>query len=154
MKTFTQPKENRMNARQQEAARAALARLDDMLAPRPAQPVTHTPGPWEIRDCHPKGAVYEISAARPGTGQRMDCATVCRYELCDIADSEALHLANARLIAAAPDLLAACKAVLLDLEIIETYPTCDRPAYCSPQAFEDKRIVKQLRSAIARAEGR
>lgn len=50
--------------------------------------------------------------------------------------------ANARLIAAAPELLAACRALVERSQTIYTHSTNIEPAY-----------VKQARAAIAKAEG-
>jgi hypothetical protein len=66
------------------------------MEPTKEQKAEHTPGPWEVRDR------WYIS--RPG---KMALAEV----KCGDVPFEAteIHEANARLIAAAPDLLAACK---------------------------------------------
>lgn len=62
--------------------------------PGPNEPVVHTPGPWELREveglfaiAHPRGWVLE-------------------------SNNEQQDRADARLIAAAPDLLAACLAFI------------------------------------------
>ena len=63
--------------------------------------VGHTPGPWEV-DEH-EGLVY-----RPMPEQGANAADF----VCSISTGKPEAEANARLIAAAPDLLEACEAVL------------------------------------------
>ncbi len=65
---------------------------------------THTPGPW--RKGEMCGGTISIEADNPG-------ATVGRIHVYYNGNSSPSE-ANANLIAAAPDLLAACKAMLLD----------------------------------------
>lgn len=67
----------------------------------------HTPGPWEARNDHPTSACLHVTDSRGG-----DVATVF-FAPEEDPDSRYLPVraANARLIAAAPDLLAACRAV-------------------------------------------
>jgi len=91
----------------------------------------HTPGPWEVDletgeingGCAVLGAVYG--------GDDFPCSEEDMSEECK---------ANARLIAAAPDLLKACKGVLIGLKAYET--------------LGRKNIhLDALRAAIAKAEG-
>ena len=80
---------------------------------------THTPGPWTVH--------YEPNARdEPG-------ATFVLLEANDRFDT---NEANARLIAAAPELLAALKA-------IDASPACP-----------SKKKREQVRAAVAKAEGR
>lgn len=66
----------------------------------------HTPGPWAI---HPPVRGYAHSVmARHTTGSRIACADIPEGLDADGEDS----LANARLVAAAPDLLAAAQSAL------------------------------------------
>jgi len=86
---------------------------------------THTPGPWR----------YEAST-------KTIRSQPANYWLASMNswDGAVDHDANARIIAAAPDLMAACRAVL------DEFP-----------AFDSKRIesVKNIcRAAITKAEGR
>ena len=61
--------------------------------------ITHTPGPWKVKnigsECYVEGATF-----------------VCDMQMsdCDGQGDREMALANARLIAAAPDLLEACEA--------------------------------------------
>ena len=79
--------------------------------------VKHTPGPWEqwgggyvrhrVPDRAGRKVAYTLcSVSLPGANQRRSVNdTVMSYD-----DALTVQDANARLIAAAPDLLAACKA--------------------------------------------
>ena len=61
---------------------------------------THTAGPWDWHGPYMTGA-YKVSALHPEGGQSLDV----------MIDRSENNLANARLISAAPDLLAALQAV-------------------------------------------
>lgn len=87
--------------------------------------MAHTPGPW---------AVDEIRSVQAITW----CGEVCIADVGGNADEEE-QLANARLIAAAPDLLAACEAM------IAAEKACDILAGDS--------AITAIRAAIARAKG-
>jgi hypothetical protein len=101
----------------------------------------HTPGPWTIeRHFHPEEAAIpsylEIVAEARGE---------CRY-LCQILPQFEERptdetLSNARLIAAAPDLLVACQAVLPALE------------WCHAQGLQTSGALEIVRAAIAKAKG-
>lgn len=69
----------------------------------------HTPGPWRIGGEAPHGSVYINSANWFGLG-----TAVVRMASSD--EDCAVGTANARLIVAAPDLLAALQALLPDAE--------------------------------------
>lgn len=85
----------------------------------------HTPGPWIIES----GVGFYSIICRDGG--KYDGATIA-HEVCN-------GEANANLIAAAPDLLEACKLAEANLA----------PAYSS-----DHLVMKSLRVAIAKAEGK
>lgn len=97
----------------------------------------HTPGPWSFDDIMSQGSmVYR----RIRTGREEAIGAVSAYKLTKGRDAEAE--ANARLIAAAPDLLAAARRV----------------ANLNPDAGEIgagmlRTIVAEARAAIAKAEG-
>jgi len=55
----------------------------------------HTPGPWVIVEDYGRFAVESK-----------------HHSVCDVSDHDTRHEANARLIAAAPELLMACKVLL------------------------------------------
>jgi hypothetical protein len=92
------------------------------------EPTGHTPGPWE--SVPPKGSLSHAhikSATKP-------IAFVCWNQSNDEAD------ANARLIAAAPELLAAAK------HYYKCHGNCGSP--------REQDAADRLRAAIAKAEGK
>lgn len=93
---------------------------------------TYTPGPWRAFDPEGRGgdAIPIIDA------QGVMFAAV---EAIDITDEQAheRQQANARLIVAAPDLLAACNAALAYLD-----------------AEDSAGLVAEIAAAVAKAEGR
>ena len=97
------------------------------------QKTQHTPGPWE----------YEPS---PGTGciygkERNEHITICDPHAVGCSTADDVAEANARLIAAAPNLLAACKAI----DAKQQDPSIFRlPGNCQE--------MTDLRAAIAKAE--
>ena len=97
--------------------------------------MSHTPGPWK--------AGQRIA----GNGWGVWC-TENWYGVLDNTAPGIDAEANARLIAAAPDLLAACEAVLADHE---------ERKFIYPGAPEENpnrvRVMQLLRAAIARARG-
>ncbi len=93
----------------------------------------HTPGPWEL-DEGDDGDNFTIRA----DGEFVTRLTKSRYTD-DRRDPEAY--ANAALIAAAPELLAALREFLADHETMV-------------QSFRNEAICEAGRAAIARAEGR
>jgi len=90
------------------------------------QKMSHTHGPWEVFDSHT--GIYILDSAEQ--------AAVCRLEWCLEAE------ANARLIAAAPELLAALKRMWLYFGV-----RCDG----TPR---DWTVWREARDTIAKAEGR
>ena len=91
----------------------------------------HTPGPWEVR-----GRWYIGKADDPSSlAEVKSCYTVP-------ASNEAEHEANARLIAAAPDLLETAEHLLSLLG-----------ARFRPEDIAVVRARKGLRAAIAKAKG-
>jgi len=99
----------------------------------------HTPGPWKIAQQYKDEANYPIGAYRIGTDKRdgHDVAVVqCVY-----------REANARLIAAAPELLLALK------ELLQTAPAF-LPESADKWAIDDyAEALKNATKAIAKAEG-
>ena len=97
----------------------------------------HTPGPWRLgRNEHPFSENYLPPAI--GTKTREQAMVVFPIE-----DDEPEP--NARLIAAAPDLLAACRAVV---SVLGRLPIGD------PLISDAHTACKKARAAIAAAEGR
>lgn len=97
----------------------------------------HTPAPWSVEIDHHNNAPEYIRAN--ANGEMYDLASV----LCDETGNAT---ANARLIAAAPDLLAAALCALADFEGIlpEFDPEREHPAW---------ETLAELRAAIAKATG-
>lgn len=91
----------------------------------------HTPGPWSVDGC-------QIVA---------DQGAVALGLYGDIEDPDQTT-ANIRLIAAAPDLLAALKAAEADIVAWLT-----NGAHTAAEIAEDD-VIRQVRAAIAKAEGR
>lgn len=103
----------------------------------------HAPGPWKATgyDVRQAGGRY-IAYTGPHHTAPADYPVACMRE----------DEANARLIAAAPDLLAACKEALEVIKV-DYFRACE--VVCGESAAEQitKRIDEQLTSAIAKAEG-
>lgn len=91
----------------------------------------HTPGPWSLQEIPD----YGEDCLRVIVIPEIDMV-VAAHDECD----EPVELANARLIAAAPELLDALKLIVADFG---DYPASDRPCH----AFD------VARAAIAKAEG-
>jgi hypothetical protein len=93
----------------------------------PDETPQHTPGPWHIEQADPDLPPYVVS-------------DVTGLVVCDLVGPPDRTEANATLIAAAPDLLAACKGAA-------TYFATKKRAGTVP-------ILADLIWAIAKAEGR
>lgn len=94
----------------------------------------HTPGPW--RDSFDGGYYVETAHDIPG-----DCGLVCAVTVFAIPGRD---LANARLIAAAPELLEALESVLEDFELLCNQRGIDHTLLAS---------LDKPRAAIAKATG-
>lgn len=100
----------------------------------------HTPGPWTIADDN--GIDIGIIARKQGKGgQMVAMATVDE----DVPQDDDERLSNARLIAAAPDLLAACKIAEGAFGALASVNNLPSGWHMS--------VVVQLLAAIAKAEG-
>jgi hypothetical protein len=119
----------------EQAAKRIADALDQKIAMKAERAAAdkarsdHTPGPWEYESQDPH-ALGKITS---------DDGTLVAEVHGDWDDDHSTE-ANARLIAAAPDLLAACKLAVERLEV------------CSYQGDEDS-FVEEIAAAIARAEG-
>lgn len=91
----------------------------------------HTPGPWEMRR---DGYVYSVA-----TGERVCSPHSTLPDSKKVSDQLKNLKQNARLIAAAPDLLEALKRMVLD-------------GNCSDKNYRAL-ALEQARTAIAKAEG-
>ena len=102
--------------------------------------MTHTPGPWTIDVDHVEGYIVFLGA----NGE-----SVCAMAWSTDADYEPTETdkADARLIAAAPSLLAALEEALAEMETIDGNLADGRETYVSSGRIE------QARTAIAAARG-
>ena len=76
----------------------------------------HTPGPWAVEDVSGVARQIYVTATDHRRGTPFIVALVYQKTPADQSQPEdvAANMANANLIAAAPDLLAACEYVLAD----------------------------------------
>jgi len=110
----------------------------------------HTPGPWIVW----KEGVYAANKDTKASPLSLSSyrGTVCEMDDLDEEIPKRQRIANARLIAAAPDLLEAAK---LALKAVPP-PGCPNQAelgsctHCDAQ----EHAIKTLQAAIAKAEGR
>ena len=98
----------------------------------------HTPGPWELRGWSVKCPTNNFRVARIGEADK------ALRQFGDYEDMEAECRANARLIAAAPELLEACQTVLAGIE---------RGLPIDADTVNGL-VVARLRTAIDKAKGR
>lgn len=94
----------------------------------------HTPGPWQVWYGGLDGDTYFTIGSKYGDVS----GVVCDYAVPSPRPSAEVR-ANARLIAAAPDLLAACQAAL---------PYVEQMPWPAPE-----RVVDAVRAAVAKATG-
>lgn len=97
---------------------------------------THTPGPWKVLE-HARGRGRTCVST---TNESPIQAIICDIDVKSVKTGEAMRLSNARLIAAAPDLLAA---------LVEMLEASERPV--NERWFLNVR--SHARAAIAKAEG-
>ena len=102
-------------------------------------PVSHTPGPWWVE--RRVGDALQVNARHRGEGSSYCVASVNHWE----GDADR---ANARLIAAAPDLLAAINAML------NHYRTEGCPDPKCRLCERSKTAEAAANAAVAKAEGR
>lgn len=126
----------------------------------------HTPGPWyaysPLKSGVHAGHHYKVANSRPcGVVEDEDGRLVPDFPdwgpdsriICTTTDDE-MSRANAILISAAPDLLAACKAAqdeLVALTVVVSL-VADK-ARSDAAAIRVRAITQQLHDAIAKAEG-
>lgn len=115
---------------------------------RVTEKAQHTPGPWEV--IVPPSSLLTTRLVRGGDG---DTVALVGYR--DFTAGQAADLANARLIAAAPEMLAALR------EAVGFIDSADAPAVGAivqdslvPSAYVAlANILESARAAIAQAEG-
>ena len=104
---------------------------------KPGPQTKFTPGPWECKvDAHGRGRVYGSGCWVCTTWTLADDDTHKRYPAIE----------NAALIAAAPDLYAACE---LAMSSLDTYRTAGAFTAGQPSGW----LLNQLRAALAKARG-
>ncbi len=117
----------------------------------PATPSpAHTPGPWKVRVSH-NGALRGYSIEHEDETLRSIVARNWEHELCE---EHGNSLPNARLIAAAPELLEALEATEAKLTQAARAFYCAGSAKALREAFEGWRTTSEsARAAIAKAKG-
>ena len=125
--------------------------------------MSHTPPPWAVEPYSDTDELLYIVANLkhlPNGGRQAVWIAECDMGDGDDPDVLETNQANARLIAEAPALLAALKALLAQLEIVHGDPQymdvwataqLHRGVYDGPQYAEE---MTSARDVIARAEGR
>lgn len=107
----------------------------------------HTPGPWRIAE---NDGAYAYIKSGPGTNLMKPGQMVAKVWLQDADYNEA----NARLIAAAPELLEACKQLLTTLEEAEqAHVLIGHWGQDAQREFYNRPEIKLLVRALAKAEG-
>jgi hypothetical protein len=103
-----------------------------------------TPGPWEVRQD------FYIATCEPGSWSHAEVKSSPGVPPDRIDE----HKANARLIAAAPDLLAACRSALAYISIC-VEPSCDEGDVLEDGSIHDGSTAEGnlLRDAITKATG-
>lgn len=106
---------------------------------------THTPGPWHTGSGNGYGNIYADEGR-----MRMETGGTTLYPIGTVYTGwdEAEDQANARLIAAAPELLAALKECLLTVE--DYYRTLPDDGYVQDVLMTS--VIEPARAAIRRAE--
>ena len=112
----------------------------------------HTPGDWDVcgwqdltvNATTPNGNVCTIVLMTGGDAYRP------AYEHTQLEEWQA----NARLIAAAPDLLAAAKRMVAADEALAAHPANDTTKVWDRLLYEREYAQNDLKAAIAKAEGR
>lgn len=117
--------------------------------PATPAPSAHTPGPWKTGGCGEDGWRLILG---PTTRffQAFGEAHTTGVAAVSVSDCEAEDLANARLIAAAPELLAELEKTEASLSAILASSVIDST---TSHFFELRRSRDAIRSAIAKAKG-
>jgi len=102
----------------------------------------HTPGPWEWRDKIYDDYSDEGGFARVGAPEGEHIMWLGSSEMYEHQCGEPPTMADTYLIAAAPDLLEACRKALRHFDTSETV---NDP--------EDNAVLRQLEAAISKAKG-
>jgi hypothetical protein len=106
----------------------------------------HTQGPWKVLENGKEMGKHCVSTTSDAPVQ----AVICEINTKSIGTNDAIRLANARLISAAPELLAA----LREIESKLTALLCDRVLDSTlPEFFQVRDARNSARAAIVKAEG-
>lgn len=114
-----------------------------------AEPVRHTPGPWQMSGARQRETLY-------GHGVGPDGGTlIAMVPYSDFTPEEHIaSLADARLIAAAPDLLEACRGFLAHRDaLVNIRPDGTFGASFDAWQVEMSNRVGAIRAAISKATG-
>jgi len=87
----------------------------------------HTPGPWIVSKLENENIIYPLNHPEENI-----CEAVC-------------NMGNARLIAAAPELLEACQIALITLQVV---------AAADPNNIAARLDIRRMKESISRAEGK
>jgi len=109
----------------------------------------HTPGPWIVCTMDDSDNALSIEQDRLARGDE-EPSIVAEVDLCGDGIDRTTGEANARLIAAAPDLLAACEE---SLRVLTLESVTDR-LYTQPGMEQGYEAIDILRAAIAKATGK
>ena len=105
--------------------------------------MTHTPGPWHVREAR----WHEVAAdAISDNGEEYELVIAQCDPAVQLLNNDSEIRANARLIAATPDLLAACDDAVAALMLLP--PDCLDDVAGQPSRDE---LINNIFSAIARA---
>jgi hypothetical protein len=115
---------------------------------KPADVLKHTPGPWKLATHLGDPCTVYIERGQD------DEPGICTTDGADFVpvDSEEEQEANARLIAAAPDMLAALKSAQASLRAWNTMGLSGPSAKQVAAAYENSPEMKAISAAIAKAE--
>ena len=105
----------------------------------------HTPGPWAVEHPYGEPGIY-VTGANPRLSNPLICKLVDQARTPEGA-------ANARLIAAAPELLVALKAIKASLNQPVQHTGIRNGASCDILRGDARTAVEFASAAIAKAEG-
>lgn len=107
----------------------------ELLVSHEGEEDEHTPGPWHWGDGY-----YGLYGQ--GEGRKREVLTFEAYENMWLAYTDHRQ-ANARLIAAAPDLLRACRELLKEAEVLEAYQGVDQSAATQARVALARQAIKK-----------
>ena len=104
----------------------------------------HTQGPWKVLE-HARGRGRTCVTTANGAPVQ---AVICEIDTKSVATNDAMRLANARLIAAAPDLMAQLQSIRVELE-------AQALGYTAMEIWPHVRaeMIRRILLTISKAEG-